>query len=140
MHCRQSTESQNPRVEVHWTALNTGTFRGHNPRNFAGENFVTFRGGAFAQHAHSANYYVAYAGNTSESHPPTEACTINLNQHGVQNSGPWDPWLASDKKKMPVVPAGAVGGRIQDPGTRGYRWSKTADFSHGARTVHGAPP
>ena len=26
------------------------------------------------------------------------------------------------KQKIPGVPAGAVGCRIQDPGTRGYRW------------------
>ena len=29
---------------------------------------------------------------------------------------------------------------IQDPGTHGYRWWKTADFSHSAGTAHGAPP
>ena len=33
-----------------------------------------------------------------------------------------------------------MGCRIQDPGTRGYRWWKTADFSHSACTAHGAPP
>ena len=27
-----------------------------------------------------------------------------------------------------------------DPGTRGYRRWKTADFSHSAGTAHGAPP
>ena len=37
------------------------------------------------------------------------------------------------KQKIPGVPAGAVGCRIQDPGSRGYRWWKTADFSHSAR-------
>ena len=37
------------------------------------------------------------------------------------------------KQKTPGVPAGAVGCRIQDPGTRDYRWCKTADFSHSAR-------
>ena len=42
------------------------------------------------------NYYVVYPGNTPENHPPTEACMINLKQHGVQNSVPWDPWQASD--------------------------------------------
>ena len=41
----------------------------------------------------SANYYVAYPGNTPENYPPTEACMINSKQHGVQNSGPWDLWL-----------------------------------------------
>ena len=33
------------------------------------------------------------------------------------------------------VPAGAVGCRIQDPGTHGYRWWQTAGFSHSVRTV-----
>ena len=32
------------------------------------------------------------------------------------------------------------GCRIQDPGIPGYRWWKTADFSHSAGTAHGAPP
>ena len=44
------------------------------------------------------------------------------------------------KTKISGVPAGAVGCRIQDPGTRGYRWWKSADFSHSAGTAHGAPP
>ena len=55
-------------------------------------------GGVFAQRghsarAHSANYYGVYPGNTPENHPPTEACMINSKQHGVQNPGPWGPWL-----------------------------------------------
>ena len=45
--------------------------------------------------------------------PPTEGCTIHSKQHR--------------------------GCRNQDPGTRGYRRWKTADFSHSARTAHGAP-
>ena len=28
---------------------------------------------------------------------------------------------------------GALAGGVQDPGTRGYRWWKAADFSHSAR-------
>ena len=32
------------------------------------------------------------------------------------------------------------GCRLQGPETRGYRWWKTADFSHSAGTAHGAPP
>ena len=40
---------------------------------------------------------------------------------------------ALDEKKNPGEPAGAVGCRIQDPGTRGYRSWKTADFSHSVR-------
>ena len=28
----------------------------------------------------------------------------------------------------------------QHRGTHGYRWCKTADFSHGTGTAHGAPP
>ena len=66
----------------------------------------------------------------------------NSNQHGVQNSGPWDLWQASDlKKKNPwCTSRGGVGCRIQDLGIRGYWWWKTADFSHSAGTAHGAPP
>ena len=37
--------------------------------------------------------------------------------HGVQNSGPWNLWPASDFKKNPGVPAGAVGCRVHNPGT-----------------------
>ena len=37
------------------------------------------------------------------------------------------------QKKMPGVPAGAVGCRLEDAGIRGYRCSKTAGFSHSAR-------
>ena len=40
---------------------------------------------------------------------------INSKQHGVQNSGPWDPWHQT-KIKVPAVPAGGVWCRIQDPG------------------------
>ena len=53
-------------------------------------------GTAWAQRGHSTNYYVVYPGNTPANHPPTEACMIHSKQHR--------------------------GCRIQDPGTRGYRW------------------
>ena len=49
--------------------------------------------GVFAQHAHSANCYVVYPRNTPDNQPPIEACMINSKQHGMRNSGPWDPWL-----------------------------------------------
>ena len=58
--------------------------------------------------------YGVYPGNTPAHHPPTEACMIHSKQHR--------------------------GCRIQDPGTRGYRGWKTADFSHSAGTAHSAPP
>ena len=67
--------------------------------------------GAFS---HSANYYAVYPGNTPENHPPTEPCMIHSKQHR--------------------------GCRIQDPGTRGHRWWKTADFSHSARCAPLVPP
>ena len=57
--------------------------------------------------SHSANHYGVYPRNTPKNHPPTEAC--------MQNS---------------------MRCRIQDPGTRGYRWGKQPTF----RTAHGAPP
>ena len=66
--------------------------------------------GAFS---HSANYYVVYPGNTPKNHPPTEACMINSKQRR--------------------------GCRVQDPGTRGNRFWKTANFSHSTGTAHGAP-
>ena len=62
---------------------------------------------ARAQRGHSANYYAVYPGNTPEVHPPTDACVIHSKQHR--------------------------GCGIQDPGARGYRRWKTADFSHSAR-------
>ena len=58
----------------------------------------------------------------------------NSKQHGAQNSGPWDKHQT--QKEIPGVPAGgAVGCRMQDLGIRGYRWWKTADFSHSAGTA-----
>ena len=67
--------------------------------------------GAFS---HSANYYVAYPRNTPENHPPpTEACTIHSKQH----------------RRC----------RFQDPGTRGYRWWKTAAFPHSAGSARCTP-
>ena len=62
---------------------------------------------------HSANYYIVYPGNTPENHPPAEGCMIHSKQD----------W----------------GCRIQDPGTRGYRWWKAADVSHSARSTRCAP-
>ena len=64
-----------------------------------------------------------YPGNTPENHPTTEACMIHSNSirgAELRTLGP----VASIrlKQKIPGVPAGAVGCRIRDPGTRGYRW------------------
>ena len=80
--------------------------------------------------------------------PGTPLKTTHLQKHAspIQNSirgeefrtlGP----VASIRlrKKIPGVPAGAVGCRIQDPGTRGYWWWKTAGCSHSARTARGVP-
>ena len=61
-----------------------------------GQAIASSYGGVFTQRAHSTNYYVVYPGNTPENHPPAEGCMMNSKQHGVQNSGPWDPWQASD--------------------------------------------
>ena len=71
-------------------------------------------GGIFAQRGHSTNYFLVYPRNTPANHPPTEACMIHSKPHR--------------------------GCRMQDPGSRGYRWWKTADFSHSASTAHSAPP
>ena len=57
---------------------------------------------------------------------------VNSNQHGGQNSGHGTHGKHRPNKKIPGAPAGAVGCRIQDPGTHGYWWWKTADFSHSA--------
>ena len=66
--------------------------------------------------------------------PRTEGCMINSIQHGggcrihdLRTRG-----NHQTKKKIPGVPAGAVGCRIQDPGNHGSRWWKTADFPHSA--------
>ena len=98
------------------------------------------QGGRFrtarAQRAHSANYYAAYPRNTPENHPPTEACMIHSKQHRgcrIQDHGTHGKHQT--KNTIPGVSAGAVWCRIQDPGTLGYRWWKTADFSHSARTA-----
>ena len=102
-------------------------------------------GGVFAHPGHSTGtapiMTLFIPGTTPENHPPTEACMIHSKQHWgaeIRTLGP----VASIRlnKKIPGVPAGAVGCRIQEPGIRGYRWWKTADFSHSAGTAHGAPP
>ena len=102
-------------------------------------------GGGFAQRGHSANYHIVQPGNAPEHHPPTEACMIDSTQH--RGGRIQDPGICGKhqtkirlKQKIPGVPAGAGGCRIQDPGTHGYRWWKTADFSHSTGTAHGAPP
>ena len=69
-------------------AAPNGAFASNASNNLWGR-FRTAR----AQHNHSANYYAVYPGNTPENHSSPEACMINSKQHGVQNSGPWDPWL-----------------------------------------------
>ena len=95
------------------------------------------RGGVFAQHAHSANYYVVYPGKTPANHPPTEACMINLKQHGVQNSGPWDLSQPSDsKKKSLVYQQGPQGAEFSTLGHVATGGGKQPAF----RTAHGAPP
>ena len=65
--------------------------------------FLAFPCRGVFSHSAGANYYVVYPGNTPENRPPTEACMINSKHHGVQNSGPWDPWQASDYKKKTLV-------------------------------------
>ena len=50
---------------------------------------------------------VSIPGTPPANHPPTEACVVHSKQHR--------------------------GRRLQDPGTRGYRWWKTADFLHSAQ-------
>ena len=99
---------------------------------------------SWAQRGHSANYDVAYPGNTPANHPPTEARMIHSKQH--RGCRVQDPETCGKhqtiKKQIPGLPAGAVGCRPQNPGTCGYRWRKKADFSHSAgtaraqRTVH----
>ena len=53
-------------------------------------------------------------GTPPANHPPTEACRFHSKPHR--------------------------GCRMQDPGTRGYRRWKTADFSHSPGTAHDGPP
>ena len=64
--------------------------------------------------ARATNHYIVHPRNTPANHPPTEARMTRSKQHR--------------------------GCRVQDPGTRGYRRWRTADYSHSARTAHGAPP
>ena len=100
-------------------------------------------GGVFAQRGHSANYCVAYPGNTPENHPPTEACMINSKQHGVRNSGPWNLWQASDKKKRWCTSRGfrVQNSRLWDPWLPVVENLRLfAQRGHSAGTAHGAPP
>ena len=67
----------------------------------------------------------------------------------MQDSGPWDPWQALVYQQglqgagfrtlgpvaSPGVPAGAVGRRIQDPGTRDRHWCT----SRGCRVQDSGP-
>ena len=66
---------------------------------------------------------------------------INSKQHGVHNSGPWEPWQAS---KSLVYQQG--GGRVQNSGPWDP-WLPVVENSqlfaqraHSAGTMHGAPP
>ena len=50
--------------------------------------------GVFRQRAHSANYYDVYPWDTSWKPPPYRSVHDPFRTaSGVQNSGPWDPWL-----------------------------------------------
>ena len=52
------------------------------------------KGGIFAQRVHSANDDVVHPGNTPANHPPYRSVHDPfITASGVQNSGPWDPWL-----------------------------------------------
>ena len=90
-----------PRVAPHHSIVH-GTNSGKRSGTGAAHVRGDF-GGVVAQRGHSANYYIVYPGNTPEIHPPTGACMIHSKQHGVQNSGPMDPWQASDLKKKTLV-------------------------------------
>ena len=61
-------------------------------------------GGGFAQHTHSAKYYVVYPGNTPENHPPTEACMIHSKQHrGCRIQDPGTCGKHHDRNKKSLV-------------------------------------
>ena len=103
---------------------------------------MVFYGGVFAQHGHSAGtapiITLFIPGTPLQTNPPYRSVRDPFKTaSGVQSSGPWDPWQASDynKNNPRCTSRGAVGCRIQDPGTRGYRWWKTAHFSHSVCTA-----
>ena len=53
-----------------------------------------YNGGVFAQRGHSANHYGVHPGNTPANHPPYRSVHDPFKTaSGVQNSGPWGPWL-----------------------------------------------
>ena len=97
MGCLQSTVQQQLGVVWH---LQTARYAGAASQQGQLASGGSMLRGRFctaqAQRGHSANYYVVYPRNTPENHPPAEGCMIISKQHGVQNSGPWDPWQASD--------------------------------------------
>ena len=66
-----------------------------------------------------------------------EGCMINSKQHrGCRIQDPGTRGKHQTKKQNPwCTSRGVVGCRTQDLGIRGYRWWKTADFSHSARTA-----
>ena len=104
VHTSQSPP--NPQEYTRAVAQNTDVFEKH-AHTRAYSPFGRWPGQSKWAFWHSANQYVVYPGNTPANHPPTEVCTIHSKQHR--------------------------GCRVQDPGTRGYRGWKTADFWHSAR-------
>ena len=58
------------------------------------------KGGVFAQRGHGANHYGVHPGNTP-CKPPTFRSVHDpfKTASGVQNSGPWDPWLPGGEKQ-----------------------------------------
>ena len=60
-------------------------------------------GGVFAQAGTAPIITLFIQGTPLTTTPPAEGCMINSKQDGVQNSGPWDPWQASDEKKRYLV-------------------------------------
>ena len=98
---------------------------------------------AQAQRAHSANYYGVYPGNIAENQPPTEACMIKflVYQEGLQGAEfrTLEPMAGIRLKKIfPGVPAGAVGCRIQDPGTHGKQQANSGGKQPTFRTARAA--
>ena len=71
---------------------------------------------------------------TPESQPPAEGCMIHSKQHWwcrIQDLG--TPGKHQTRKNPWRTSTRGVGCRIQEVGIRGYRWWKTAYFSHSAR-------
>ena len=111
------------------------------PNGYAPLGRAPFKG-AFSHSVRTAPLITLFIPGTPLHTPPPYRSVHDPFKTASGVRGPWDPWQASDfKKKIPGLPAGAVGCRIQDPGSVATGGGKQPTFrtARAQRTVRPAP-